>query len=504
MRSAKRITIVGGGSSAWMTAALLRNNIPKEHQITVIDKEVGSPIGVGEATILSFKSFMDDCGFSVLEWYKDITATFKGGILFKNWKGKDDHIWHPFAFPTLNSLRIRDGDNTSVHELWTNFQEDFPDKKRYTEIHYNLAVEDNKVDPNNLGIYSFHVDAGLLVQFIKKKLIDKIEFLQSKVVAITTDEDGYIVSLGLADGTVHESDIFIDCTGFKGILKKNNERVDLSDRLYVDTAVAGRVEYLDRDKELKPYTTCDAVDHGWIWHTPVRERIGSGLVFNRSITDVEEAKDFFVDYWDGRVDRDNLRVLDWAPFYNKNFWEKNVVNIGLSAGFIEPLESTGLALISAGAWELLNRLKTRFYDDNDITLYNAQMTCFFENSIDFVNMHYSKPKSEGKFWQWVSDVYKPSPMLEWYTSDLKHAFRDINMTAKEVFSGANWFCWLNQLDYPVCPKDVNLPPPMVKSVLNNFYNVERDNYNYLPSAATVNDNFAKLTHLSPKGINPWA
>jgi len=504
MRTAKRITIVGGGSSAWMTAALLANNIPKDHTITIIDKEDGSPIGVGEATILSFKSFMDDCGFFIVDWYREIAATFKGGILFKNWKGTDDHIWHPFAFPTLDSLGIRKGDHTSIHELWTNFQDKFSDKKRYAEIHYNLAVEDNKVDPNNLRIYSFHVDAGLLVEFIKKKIIDKIEFLQSKVLGITRDSEGYIVSLSLADGTIHESDIFIDCTGFKGLLKEKNERVDLTDRLYVDTAVAGRVEYIDRDKELKPYTTCDAVDHGWIWHTPVRERIGSGLVFNRSVTDVEEAKDFFVDYWDGRVDRDNLRVLDWAPFYNKNFWEKNVINIGLSAGFIEPLESTGLALISAGAWELLNRLKTRFYDDNDITLYNAQMTCFFENSIDFVNMHYSKPKSEGKFWQWVKSVYKPSPMLTWYSSDLQYAYKDINMTAKEVFSGANWFCWLNQLDYPVCSKIVNMPPPHIEYALENFYKVESTNYDYLPCAAEVNDNFAKLTHLSYETINPWA
>ena len=105
MRDAKRITIVGGGTSAWMTAALLLNNITKDTTISLIDKtDGGNPVGVGEATILSFKAFMDDCGFPLREWFSEVTATFKGGILFENWKGEGEDIWHPFAFPNLDSL----------------------------------------------------------------------------------------------------------------------------------------------------------------------------------------------------------------------------------------------------------------------------------------------------------------------------------------------------------------------------------------------------------------
>ena len=120
--------------------------------------------------------------------------------------------------------------------------------------------------------------------------------------------------------------------------------------------------------------------------------------------------------------------MDWTPFYIRNFWEKNVVNVGLSAGFIEPLESTGIGLIAAGAWELLSRIKTRTYDDNDINLYNAKMTCFFENAVDFVNMHYSRSKYEGKFWQWVHKVYKPSETLKWYADDYAYAIKAVSYT----------------------------------------------------------------------------
>lgn len=503
MKIAKKITIVGGGTSAWMTAALLVNNISKDCEITLIDKEDGNPVGVGEATILSFKSFMNDCGFDIFEYFKEIDCTFKGGILFENWKGPGQDIWHPFGFPNLDSLAIFEGCDISIHEIWTNYQREYTNKKTDCEIHYNLAVRDNKMDPDNLRIYATHIDAGLLVKYIQRKIKDRITFIQGEVTSKTTTPDGYIESLSLTDGTCHKADLFVDCTGFNGLLK-DQDRVDLTDRLFCDTAIAGHVPYIDRPNELKPYTACDAVEHGWIWKIPVSERYGTGLVFNRSITPVEDAVDFFVEYWDKRLVKNHLKVLDWTPFYIRNFWEKNVVNIGLSAGFIEPLESTGIGLIAAGAWELLNRIKTRTYDDTDINLYNSQMTCFFENSVDFVNMHYSRSKNEGKFWQWVHKVYKPTETLKYHADDYAYAMKDIQSEGKEMFSGANWFCWMNQLDYPVCPKDIDIPPHISRDILEKFYEQEELKFKYLPTADVCNDNFRNIQPpVTYEKVNPW-
>ena len=190
MRDAKRITIVGGGTSAWMTAALLLNNITKDTTISLIDKtDGGNPVGVGEATILSFKAFMDDCGFPLREWFSEVTATFKGGILFENWKGEGEDIWHPFAFPNLDSLGIFPGSDITIHELWSQHQEHFTNKKTDCEIHYNAAVRDNKIDPDNLKIYAQHIDASLLVKYIKGKISDRINFIEADVMSVNRTQD---------------------------------------------------------------------------------------------------------------------------------------------------------------------------------------------------------------------------------------------------------------------------------------------------------------------------
>ena len=126
--------------------------------------------------------------------------------------------------------------------------------------------------------------------------------------SVNRTQDGYVHSLSLANGDCHGfSDFFVDCTGFKGLLREDKDRVDLTDRLFCDTAVVGHVPYIDRTKELKPYTACDVVEHGWIWKIPTSTRYGTGLVFNRSVTPVDEFADFFIEYWDQRLEKAVLK-----------------------------------------------------------------------------------------------------------------------------------------------------------------------------------------------------
>jgi tryptophan halogenase len=281
--------------------------------------------------------------------------------------------------------------------------------------------------------------------------------------------NGNIESLTLKDDQVITADIFIDCTGFRGLLNTKPQRVSCEGRLICDTAIAGHIPYQDRDTELNPYVRSEAVDHGWIWNIPVRTRIGSGLVFNRSITDVEEAKDYFVNYWDNRVQKENLKVIDWTPFYNKNNWHGNVVSIGLSAGFIEPLESTGIALIMEGICQLRVNISNYTYDSMAVEMYNSTMVRFFEECIDFVSAHYTVTERDSKFWNIVKETIKPSDRQKMFMSLLQNPnfIMPQGRTPFSFFASANWMGWLIQQGFPVAPR--NTPYP--KEIIDEYYKV---------------------------------
>jgi len=421
------ICVVGGGTSGWLSAAYLKNQNPNV-KITVVDKEHGTPVSVGEATILSFIPFMEECGFAITDWFNEIDSTYKSGILFTGWT-KNSDVWHPFYNnPTL--------DNYTLHDVWLNSSR--KDFTLYALPFLKESVE-NKIVEKYIDAYAVHMDCSKLVSFLKSKV--DVEYIESEVKQF----DGK--HLHLNDTSVVTADLYIDCTGFKSVLKKPN-KISLDGRLFCDTAIAGHVEYIDKNVERRPFVISDMVDHGWVWHIPVQTRIGTGLVFNRSITSVDTAKEYFQQYWSGRVGK--LKVIDWTPYYSTNIWENNVVSIGLSAGFIEPLESTGVALITDGLQRLQSKIAMRFYDNSDIDAYNLEMISVFEDAVDFVSMHYSKSWKDTKFWNWVRNSYRESSRINSIKNVLKqellysHNYRNTG-----IFSGANWTTWMIQLGYKV-------------------------------------------------------
>ena len=441
-KEVKDIVIVGGGTSAWLSAAFLSRNIDYVN-ITLIDKEVGAPVGVGEGTLLNFDKFLKYCGFNTEDWFDEIDATFKSSIMFPNWGGQDSIIWHPFylnqEYPEFDS---------SVYEAWTHHQ----DRDLHELLPYwSLSVKNN-VDTQNLDFYAYHVDCSKLVQWLQKKLEDKITIIKSEVVEIKKNEDDYIESVTLKNGKTVHGDLFVDCTGFKQLLQTKPERVDLTGRLFCDTAVAGHVPYQNIESELNPYVISEAVDHGWIWNIPVQSRIGSGLVFNRNITDIETAKQYFCDYWDNRVTPDNLKVIDWTPYYNKNMWDKNVVAVGLSGGFIEPLESTGVATITLAIYELANRIRPGYFDTIDAEVFNALMSAVYEDAIDFINMHYAQTYFDTSFWNFVKETRIDSPTYLRFKKILESGERFNNHGKGHIFGAANWWCWLLQQEENISPQ----------------------------------------------------
>jgi tryptophan halogenase len=456
------IVIVGGGTSGWLAAAYLHNNHP-DIEITVIDKEVGTPVGVGEGTLLQIGPFLSECGFEFSEWFPAVDATYKSAILFANWQGEGKDVWHPF----YKGNRAIDP-QTNLYDLWSQTQE--LDFKKIAMAYYDSSVLHNSVDANNLKHYGYHIDCSKLVQFIQQKLKNKVKLIKSDVVDILYNNES-ITSLTLKNNETISADIFVDCTGFKGILKKTNKRINLEGRLFCNTAIAGHIPYKDRDDELHPYVISEAVDHGWIWNIPVSSRIGSGLVFNRNITDIEEAKEYFVNYWDHRITKENCKVIDWTPFYNEDMWSGNIVSVGLSAGFIEPLESTGIALITSGVTQLSNAMRTQYYTNDDVDFFNLQMKIMFEDCVDFVSMHYANNNRDTKFWSYVKNTWTPSEKMSHYLDKLADPSVKIPNAGKfhSVFDGVNWAVWLIQMGFSVASRNTNYNKHEAENILTDNY-----------------------------------
>ena len=440
------VAIVGGGTSAWLAAATLSNKI-KDLNVIVIDKEVGSPVGVGEGTLLSFDRIMGFAGFDFYDWFPALDATAKSGILFPGW-GKDrTAVWHPFMFSDFPEQQ------TTLHNYWSKNQD--LDFKEYATSYYDVSMNHDMVDITGLDGYAFHIDAGKLVTFIQKKLEDRprVVSIKSDVVEVLRDtETHHVTELVLKNGQRITADLYVDCTGFKGILNHKPDRVDLEGRLFCDTAIAGHVPYEDIEAERHPYVISEQVEHGWVWNIPVQSRIGSGLVFSRKMLDPEDAKDFFVDYWNGRVKKENLKVIDWTPYYNKNMWHENVCAIGLSAGFIEPLESTGVALIIAGIEQLCFALEPRGYTDIHRNYFNLVMGGYFEDAIDFVSMHYENVERDEPFWKWVKETWVKSDRQRHFEEEIQRTDSQLPIPGfGYMFCASNWICWFMQLGKKMAP-----------------------------------------------------
>ena len=467
MRRINDITIVGGGSAAWLAATYIQNNF-WDLPVTVIDKEIGNPIGVGEATVLTFPYFLRQCGIDLPQWFKNVDGTYKAGIDFPHWKSPKNRVWHPF-YLNRSYFDLK----TTQYDIWAQKQEQ--DFRKTALPCFDTIMQDRLDMYNSFETLAYHIDAGKLVTELQNICSRTVRTIKSDVVNVNRDEDGYITSLDLKNGATHVSDFYLDCTGFISLLKHRKKKELMSNgRLFTNSAVAGHVPYEDFEKECTPYVKCPAVDHGWIWKIPVQSRIGSGLVFNRDITDPDTAMQYFSDHWNGRIKPEDLKLIDWTPYYSENFWEKNVVSIGLSGGFIEPLESTGLASMTTGVQELAKHIPQYVYYDNDIQTYNQTMMSWYDDAVDFVGSHYADTEWDTVFWNYVKEMHVKSEKHLWYEEWLKDPQRSFysDVSSNTLFHPQNWQLWLIQMGYPV-EKDLNrLSPMQIDFAMSEFKKAE--------------------------------
>lgn len=417
------VVVVGGGTAGWMTAAGLAHMLgggralgPAGLKITLIESEAIGVVGVGEATLPHIKAFNDTIGINEAEFMAATSATFKLGIEFVDWGRKGDSYIHPFGEFGLPN------EGVAFHHYWRKFA---GANGAASLDEYSLPVvacrkgkfQPPSQDPRSVLStyrYAYQFDTLQYAPFMRahaeKSGVTRIE---GKVVDVALDaEDGRVTSLTLENGDEIAGDLFIDCTGFFGLLIEKQLATgydDWSQWLPADRAVAVPCKSAG---PLLPYTRATAHEAGWSWRIPLQHRTGNGHVYSSQFLSDDEACDTLLKGLEGERLADP-RFLRFVTGKRRKLWNKNVVAIGLSGGFLEPLESTSIYLIQEG----ISKLVELFPETRDCGIetreYNDWMDLQFERVRDFLILHYhATTRDDSDFWNHMRTMKVPDSLEE--------------------------------------------------------------------------------------------
>ena len=405
------IVIVGGGTAGWLTAAFLQNQLPhtlnRQVHITVIEAEDIPTVGVGEATIPSIRQTLAACGVEEHIFLKACGATFKQGIEFINWRDDPKLSGHNSYFHPFGEQIMVAGKDATWQWLQLPVEQSAPYAEQFS-VQSEIARAGqspksfNDKPYDGALAYAYHLDAGKLAQFLKdlskaRGVCHKVQ----KVVEIEHAGDN-IATLSLDNGERIEAELFVDCTGFAARLinsDKQNGFNSLSDTLFVDRAVVTRVEN-ESLADVIGYTKSTAQSAGWIWDIALQDRRGVGHVYSSRYIDDDAAKAELADYLKQPVDAMQTRKLDMRIGYHDQQWRGNCVAIGLSSGFLEPLESTGIYLIEMANWAMLEFVPRYLAGSRPQSSYNRILHNHYRNIADFLKMHYClSNRRDTPFWR---------------------------------------------------------------------------------------------------------
>ncbi|MEL7444637.1 MAG: tryptophan halogenase family protein [Pseudomonadota bacterium] len=416
-KTVNHVVVVGGGTAGWMTAAGLASMLgPTGLQITLIESEAIGVVGVGEATLPHIKHFNDTIGVNEAEFMAATSATFKLGIEFVNWGRKGDSYIHPFGEFGLPN------DGVAFHQYWRKFAGE-PGVGPLDD--YSLPViacrqgkfQPPSDDPRSVLStyrYAYQFDALQYAPFMRAHAEARgVTRVEGKVVDVSLDgESGAVSHLAMEDGSEITGDLFVDCTGFFGLLIEKALKTgydDWSEYLPADRAVAAPCESAG---PLLPYTRATAHEAGWSWRIPLQHRTGNGHVYSSQFLSDDAACETLMRNLEGKPLADP-RLLRFVTGKRRKLWNRNVVAIGLSGGFLEPLESTSIYLIQEGITKLLEL----FPDSQDCEVeteeYNYWMDLQFERIRDFLILHYSATeRDDSEFWNHMRTMQVPDSLRE--------------------------------------------------------------------------------------------
>ena len=422
----ENIVIVGGGSSGWMTATTLLSQFPNK-KITLIESPNIATVGVGESTIASINRWLHLVGIKDTDFLTHVDGTIKLSIQFENFYRKDSGKFHyPFGNPFVEG-------NVADLNDWHFKKMLYPETpvSDYAECHYPqmALVSQNKLCKNEDGRlpnFNFLKDAAYQFDATKFGLWLKdyyclpkgLNHILSEVKEITQNENG-IEHLILDDGRKISADLFIDCTGFTSLLMDKTflEPFDsYSDILPNNSAWTTKIPYKNKSREMVSYTNCSAIDNGWVWSIPLWSRMGSGYVYSDEFIMDDDALIEFQNHigYGDELDYKNLKMR--IGIHNR-LWVKNVIAIGLSAGFIEPLESTGLQLTHDSLFRLVRVLQRETSNQFDRDQFSAIGKADFREIAEFVSLHFAlSQRDDTEYWRhWMNKTVAPELINQYYT-----------------------------------------------------------------------------------------
>jgi len=439
----ERIVIVGGGTAGWMTAAALSRLAEKRTvAITLIESEAIGTVGVGEATIPPIVEFNQLLGIDEREMMAATQATFKLGIQFANWGQVGESYFHPFGTYGYHMGGI------AFHQVWHRARSE--GERRPLQI-FNLETvaahfgrfsrtQDFQRDDLPTMNYAYHIDATRYAAFLRAYSEKRgVVRREGKVVDTTLDpESGFVSSVTMDDGTVVEGDLFIDCSGFRGLLIEQALETGYDDwRHYLpcDRAVALPCEREDGSGPA-PFTKATAHSAGWQWCVPLQSRNGNGHVYCSEYMSDDEAHDILVNNLAGKPGAEP-NFLRFVTGRRKKAWNRNVIAIGLSSGFMEPLESTSIHLINSGINRLVAILSLDGVTQNQQDTYNRLTDKEYRRIRDFLILHYNATaRDDSPFWDYVRTMEVPETLTE--KIELFKANGQIFREEDELFNETSW------------------------------------------------------------------
>jgi tryptophan halogenase len=430
----KKVVIAGGGTAGWMAAASLSKLIGKDLDITLIESDQIGTVGVGEATIPTLLTLHELLKINEQEFISAVGGTFKLGISFENWRDVGEDYIHSFGFTGQDCWAA------GFQHFWLKGLERGISKEYGEYCSEWVAARHNRfaVLPDSSINYAYHIDASVYAKYLRK-IADEYGVVrrEGKINKVDTDaESGFITALELESGERIEGDLFIDCTGFVGLLISKTLGVGYHDWkhwLPCDSAVAVQTKSVG---PAIPYTRSIAREAGWQWRIPLQHRVGNGLVFSSDHWSDDEATSILKENIEGEL-LTEPRVLKFNTGQRHKHWHLNCVSMGLSSGFIEPLESTSIHLIQRSIIRLMQLFPYAGIRQPDIDEFNKQMSEEIEHIRDFIILHYHvTERSDSAFWRACRSMDIPE--------SLKHRIELFKQTGRvfkepgELFGENSW------------------------------------------------------------------
>lgn len=394
-----KITIVGGGTAGWIAAYFICNDHPGKHEITVIESSTIGIIGAGEGSTGTMYELLNGTYFNksvdIDDFFNSTNGTKKLGIFHNNWLGDNTGYFAPI----------------DTSPTWYNFEDkffkyvlaEFGNKKIHKASSIGIDYEYNLNRPAS----AFHFDGHKVGEFFKKHcLADGVRIIDSVVKDVNLRENGDVDSVTLDSGDDVESDFFIDCTGFAKILanKVGIGWKSYADYLPVNSAIPFQLTY-DTNENVKPYTVAHALSSGWMWQIPLQNRKGCGYVYDDRFISKEDAIAELETTLGQEVEP--IKHIKFEAGRSDNFWQKNVLVLGLSAAFVEPLEATSIhstiiqLLVFSKEYLFNNAIETD--KESFRREYNAKISTLYDNILDFISYHYQGGRQDSEFWNWVKN-----------------------------------------------------------------------------------------------------